>query len=147
MVLTIAGALAYRWRGSGRSRGFGRPACALLIAIPALVADWRLGLCVALFSWLGVSQDHDPGGRDWQQNLASGVLFTGWAALAAAALGLWIAAGGFVLAGAAKAACYRLPEGTRTTGPLKGRFAWREFAFGASWGASDDLALLSLLLI
>lgn len=146
LAIVICSGLAaatYRWRGSGRSRGMGRPACALLIAAPALYTDWRLGAVVFGLSWLGVSQDHDPSGDDWQQNLTSGLLFTGYAALAEASQHDWLPAAGFALAGSLKAACGLLPAGSWTTGPLRGRFVWRELAFGACWGAAMGVALCS----
>jgi len=131
ILLGIAG----RWRGSGRSYGLGRPACALLIAVPALLANWQLGLAVFGLSWLGVAQDHDPSGRDWQQNVSSGLLFTGYAALAEASQHDWRLAAAFALAGLAKGAWYLLPAGTWSTGPLQGRFVWRELGFFATCGA------------
>ena len=140
-------ALAWRWRGSGHL-ALGRLLCAALIATPALWHNWPLGLAVALLSWRGASTDHDPSGRKIAQNTDSGLFFTGWAALEAAARSDWIAGALLAGAGLAKGALYRLlpesnPEARWVPAPLRGRFLWRELAFAACAGAAAGYALSS----
>lgn len=140
-MLTVAAALAYRWRGTG-NLALGRPLCALLIALPLAWENWIVALAVFAFSWRGVAADHDPSGKALWQNADSGLRFTEPAAFGWLFLGAWPVTLALMAAGALKAACCLLPEGTRTTGPLKGRFVWRELAFGACWGLACDLALI-----
>lgn len=138
LAAVMLGAFAWRWRGTGSWHLLpGRILCAGLIAAPALLHDWRLGLAVAVLSWRGASTDHDPSGRNIAQNTDSGLFLTGWASLEAASRGDWISAGLLAGAGLLKGLLYRLPAGPAPD--LK--FVWRELAFGAVWGAAVGASL------
>ena len=141
MILPLAGALlgalAWRWRGSGHL-GLGRLLCAGLLAIPALYHNWPLGLAVAALTFAAACLEHDPGGKDLEQNLLSGVLLTGFAALEAAGRGDWLAGGFLALAGLLKAPGYRwTPRGPEPDM----KFLWRELAYGACWGTAAGYAI------
>lgn len=151
-VAIVAGAAlcacAWRWRGSGHL-ALGRILCAGLIAVPSLWHDWPMGLAVGLLTWAASCLEHDPGGKDLEQNLLSGVLLTGFAALAALAAGNWAAAGALAVAGLLKGPLYRLPEADPQArwipAALRGRFLYRELAFGAAWGAAVGNAFMEVL--
>lgn len=143
------GAIAYRVRGTDWGKWYGRVACALLVSLPvAFLWPWGTAafLPLAGLSLVMLCLPHDPSGRDWLKQLWTGYLFT---LPAAAALyygfderlpSLFLSA-----AGAIKGACYLLPESNPEArwipAPFRGRFLWRELAFGACWGAAAGAAI------
>lgn len=156
-MLTAALSLAYRWRGIDSKLPLW-PArwmapwlpreglCGLLVSLPALVAGlpdlfaFALYAAVAGASTWGVNRSHNPGADTLRERLLlalTGLAFTGWSALALAALGNWLGAAALALAGLAKPLAYLLPRGTG-----EAKFLKRELAFGAVVGTACDFAWL-----
>ena len=146
----LAGAVAGRIRGTAWGKWYGRAACALLISVPVAL-HWPWGtaayLPVAGASFWAVCLPHDPSGRRWLLNVATGIAFTLPAAVALDVL-LWpdkVGSVALVAAGALKAACYLLPESDPAArwipAPLRGRFLWRDLAFNACCGAAPGWAV------
>lgn len=130
----LLGAALTRWTGSGEGRlGTGRLLSAALIALSVFLQDWLLGLAVFALTWRAKSLPHGDGlnGSKPFFMADTGLMLTGFAALAELALGRPLWAVLYAVAGLAKGLTYLLPEGTRTTGRLKGRFIWKELALGA----------------